>query len=82
MSTALSSRNETMPAAKSGPIPRPSSESAAAVVSTWITTKSFSGLLLLVVVVAVSSAIWYPFFKIFEKQKLEEEAGLVKATDK
>ena len=51
-------------------------------ISTWITTKSFSGLLLLVVVVAVSSAIWYPFFKIFEKQKLEEEAGLVKATDK
>ncbi|WP_019555646.1 PTS sugar transporter subunit IIC [Propionispira raffinosivorans] len=42
-------------------------------ISTWITTKSLTGLLLLAIIIAVSTIIWYPFFKIYEKQKIEEE---------
>ncbi|VBB07234.1 phosphotransferase system eiic [Lucifera butyrica] len=41
--------------------------------STWITTRSFTGLILLGIIIAVSTAIWYPFFKTYEKQKMEEE---------
>jgi len=43
--------------------------------ATWFTTRSASALILLVVVIVVASLIWYPFFKTFEKQKLEEEAA-------
>ncbi len=41
--------------------------------STWITTKSITGFILLVIIIAVSSVIWYPFFKTYEKQKVYEE---------
>lgn len=44
-------------------------------ISTWILTKSITGLLLLLIVVAVSTAIWYPFYKTYEKQKMNEEAA-------
>jgi PTS system cellobiose-specific IIC component len=43
-------------------------------ISTWITTKSFTGLILLGIIIVVSTAIWYPFFRTYEKQKIEEEA--------
>lgn len=44
-------------------------------ISTWITTKSVTGILLVLVTVAVSSAIWYPFFRTYEKQQVESEAA-------
>ena len=40
-----------------------------------MTTRSASAIILLVVVIVVATLIWYPFFKTFEKQKLEEEAA-------
>ncbi len=43
-------------------------------ISTWILTKGVTGLLLLAIVVAVSTIIWYPFYKTYEKQKINEEA--------
>lgn len=44
-------------------------------ISTWVTTGSLSGLLLMVIVAAVATMIWYPFFKTYEKQCLKEELG-------
>lgn len=42
-------------------------------ISTWITTKSVTGFILVIIIIAVSAAIWYPFFKTYEKQKVHEE---------
>ena len=41
--------------------------------STWITTGSITGILLMLLCGAVSTAIWYPFFKAYEKQEVENE---------
>ncbi len=42
--------------------------------STWITTKSITGFILLAIIVVVATAIWYPFFKAYEKQQIEKES--------
>jgi PTS system cellobiose-specific IIC component len=42
-------------------------------ISTWLTTQSVQAIILMLVVAAVSTMIWYPFFKAFEKQQLEAE---------
>lgn len=42
-------------------------------ISTWITTKSITGILLLIIIIVVATAIWYPFFKTYEKQQIEAE---------
>lgn len=42
-------------------------------ISTWLVTRSVYAIILMVVVVVVSTLIWYPFFKSFEKQQLELE---------
>lgn len=42
-------------------------------IATWITTQSVTGFVLLAVVVAVSSLIWYPFFKVYDHQEAEAE---------
>ncbi|MCR4431344.1 MAG: PTS transporter subunit EIIC [Tepidanaerobacteraceae bacterium] len=44
--------------------------------ATWIVTKSFKSTILLLMTLAASIAIWYPFFKVYEKQQLEEEGHL------
>ncbi|AGF55531.1 PTS system cellobiose-specific IIC component [Clostridium saccharoperbutylacetonicum] len=48
-------------------------------ISTWITTGSISGILLLVVNIVISATIWYPFFKAYEAQEIkalnEQEAA-------
>ncbi|HVI40523.1 MAG TPA: PTS transporter subunit EIIC [Anaerovoracaceae bacterium] len=49
-------------------------------ISTWITTKGFTGLILLAIIAAVATLIWYPFFKTYEKQQLELE--MAKSADK
>lgn len=41
--------------------------------STWITTGAVSGILLMLICFAASTAIWYPFFKAYEKQEVENE---------
>lgn len=43
-------------------------------ISTWLTTRSVNAVILMVAVVVVSTLLWYPFFKIYEKQQLELEA--------
>ncbi len=42
-------------------------------ISTWLVTPGVNAIILLVVVVVVATMIWYPFFKIYEKQLLEAE---------
>lgn len=43
--------------------------------ATWIVTRSFTAIVLLAIVVAVSTAIWYPFFKVYEEQEIKNEAS-------
>jgi PTS system cellobiose-specific IIC component len=38
--------------------------------STWLTTFSITGMILMLVVAAVATLIWYPFFKAYEKQEM------------
>lgn len=45
----------------------------------YMVTKSIMGLLLVLVIFAISWVIYYPFFKIYDKQVCEEEAAKVKA---
>jgi len=42
--------------------------------ATWFTTGSITAMILMVGVFALASAIWYPFFKAYEKQTLMAEA--------
>ena len=42
-------------------------------ISTWLTTRSVNAIILMLVVVVAASLIWYPFFKIYERQQLEAE---------
>lgn len=42
-------------------------------IATWITTGTITGIILMLVCVIVASLIWYPFFKVYEKQEMENE---------
>ncbi len=42
-------------------------------ISTWLTTGSVKGLLLLTIIVIVATMIWYPFFKTYEMQEVKKE---------
>lgn len=42
-------------------------------ISTWITTGSVKGIILMLINLAVATLIWLPFFKVYEKQTLLEE---------
>lgn len=44
-------------------------------ISTWVVSQDLSGLVLFAVVATVSTLIWYPFFKMYEKQQVESEAA-------
>ncbi|MDQ1000424.1 PTS system cellobiose-specific IIC component [Neobacillus niacini] len=44
-------------------------------ISTWITTGTVSGIILMLVCVLVASVIWYPFFKVYEKQEIANESN-------
>lgn len=44
-------------------------------IATWLTTGTISGILLMLIVFVVAAAIWYPFFKAYEKQECEREAA-------
>lgn len=42
--------------------------------STWITTRgSLTSIVLMLICLAIATAIWYPFFKAYEKQEVEKE---------
>ncbi|MGG0824446.1 PTS transporter subunit EIIC [Paenibacillus turicensis] len=43
-------------------------------ISTWVTTGTISGILLMLICATVSTLIWYPFFKTYEKQEVDKEA--------
>lgn len=43
------------------------------VVTAFLVSKSFSGVVLCLVNLAVSAIVFYPFFKVYEKQMIEEE---------
>lgn len=47
-------------------------------ISTWISTGSLRAILFLIITVTVSSAIWYPFFKAYDKQETEAERNEAK----
>lgn len=42
-------------------------------ISTWIVSQDLNGLLLLAVLATVSTLLWYPFFKMYEKQQVAAE---------
>ncbi|MDR2868954.1 MAG: PTS transporter subunit EIIC [Deferribacteraceae bacterium] len=42
-------------------------------ISTWLVSQSVGGMILLALVVAVGFIIFYPFFKVYDKQQLKEE---------
>jgi PTS system cellobiose-specific IIC component len=44
-------------------------------ISTWLTTGSALGLLLFAIIAAVSTLIWYPFFRAYDRQVLRSEAA-------
>jgi len=43
-------------------------------ISTWLSVHSIGGIALFLIIFALSTAIWYPFFKSYEKQSLLAEA--------
>lgn len=49
------------------------------IIQGYLVTGSASGVILVIVLFAVSYLIWRPFFKVYEKQQYEEENALVKA---
>lgn len=51
-------------------------------ISTWISSQgSIAAVILVVITFAVAAAIWYPFFKAYEKQCVEEEAKALETND-
>lgn len=42
-------------------------------ISTWLTTGSIRGILLMLICAAAGTVIWYPFFKTYEKQEVANE---------
>ncbi|MDR1769334.1 MAG: PTS transporter subunit EIIC [Hungatella sp.] len=42
-------------------------------ISTWLTTGSIKGIILMVVCALLSTVIWYPFFRIYDSQEVEVE---------
>ncbi|MEH7116256.1 PTS transporter subunit EIIC [Neobacillus vireti] len=49
-------------------------------ISTWLTTGAVSGIILMLICAAAASAIWYPFFKVYEKQELVNETKETKTS--
>lgn len=48
-------------------------------ISTWINTRSVRAIIFLLISVAVSTLIWYPFFKAYEANELKKEGVKEKA---
>lgn len=48
-------------------------------ISTWLTTRAFTAIILMLIVTAVATAIWFPFFKAYEKQECEAELANTEA---
>src|SRR5699024_6418859 len=44
-------------------------------VSTYLVNTDLRGLILLAVLLVVSFIIWYPFFKVYDNQRIQEERG-------
>lgn len=50
-------------------------------ICTWISTRSVRAILFVLIVVAVSTMIWYPFFKAYEASQLKKETSEKKAAE-
>ena len=50
------------------------------VIAAFFVSKSIKGVLLVLVIMAVSAVVWYPFFKVYENTCLQEEDEREKAT--
>lgn len=48
------------------------------IIQGYLTTNSFTGVILVIVLFAISWLIWMPFFKVFEKQQYKEEKESLK----
>ncbi len=46
------------------------------IIAAIFVSKSISGVILVAIIIGISALIWYPFFKIYEKQCLDEELEL------
>ena len=46
-------------------------------ISTWITTGSIKGIILMIIIFITAALIWYPFLKAYEKQEMESEKAAV-----
>lgn len=44
----------------------------------WVVTKSVMGLLFVLVLFAISWVIYYPFFRIYDKQAVEQDVQATK----
>ena len=42
-------------------------------ICTWLTTQSIKGILLMILCAVIGTVIWYPFFKTYEKQEIQNE---------
>jgi len=49
--------------------------------SSWLVTGSITGLILVAINLAVSLAIWFPFYKLYEAQEVEKEQAKLKAAE-
>lgn len=45
-------------------------------ISTWLVSRDIMGIVLLAILIVVSALIWYPFFKLYERQQLVLEASM------
>ncbi|WP_227589989.1 PTS sugar transporter subunit IIC [Demequina pelophila] len=49
--------------------------------ATWLTTGAITGILLMALIVAVATAIWFPFFRAYERQVVEQETAELAAKE-
>lgn len=47
-------------------------------IGAWIDTMDFKAFILIIVLIVIDALIYFPFFKVYEKKKLAEEAAAVK----
>ncbi|MDK8642202.1 PTS transporter subunit EIIC [Niallia taxi] len=49
-------------------------------ISTWVTTGTITGILLMLICLVAATFIWYPFFKVYEQQEMQNETKEEKAS--
>ncbi|MEI2466911.1 PTS sugar transporter subunit IIC [Niallia taxi] len=49
-------------------------------ITTWVTTGTITGILLMLICLVAATFIWYPFFKVYEQQEMQNETKEEKAS--